>query len=450
MISFPKDFIWGTATASYQIEGAWNEDGKGESIWDAFAHRPGHIRRDENGDIACDHYHRVDEDVELLKELGVRSYRFSVSWPRVLPEGRGRINQKGLDFYSGLVDKLLAAGIEPCCTLFHWDLPLALQRRGGWLSRETAEAFAEYAALMADCFGERVKKYITLNEPQCYITMGYAEGTHAPGCRMDTESLLAIGHNMLLAHGLAVKALRQHAPWAEIGFCSTGHVCCPANDTPEGRKAAYEATFADDGRGFSHSWYLDAIVFGHYPENFSAEHNAFAHSVAESDRKLIAQPIDFIAVNLYNGDIVDECGKVVERTPGHPRTALKWSVSPEAMRFALLQLYERYGLPLYVSENGQACNDRIFLDGRVHDPDRIDYLTRYIAAMRSAMDEGAVVKGYYHWSLMDNFEWHSGYDERFGLVFVDYADKCRRIKKDSYFWYASLCKEGELPDVSRL
>ncbi|MBQ0146414.1 MAG: beta-glucosidase [Lachnospiraceae bacterium] len=445
MKKFSKDFVWGTATSSYQIEGAWNEDGKGPSIWDAFSHREGNVERNDNGDIADDHYHRLKEDIALIKELGVGSYRFSVSWPRVIPEGRGKINYKGLDFYGRLIDQLLAAGIEPCCTLYHWDLPLALQRQGGWMSKQTAEAFAEYAGVVTEYFGDRVSRYITINEPQCIVTMGHEWGVHAPGCKLDKESLLGTAHNVLLAHGMAVRKIREINPKAEIGFVSTGYTCYPQNETPEGKKAAYETSFGiNESWGFSFNWYLDAIVKGHYPEcDMPEENRRFIESVSAEDMEIISQPIDFLGLNVYNGDMTDDDGNVVERAPGSARTSLKWAVSPKAIKYALMQNYERYGLPMFITENGQGCNDRIFLDGKVHDPDRIDYLRRYIGAVGDAIDEDVPVRGYYCWSLMDNFEWHSGYDERFGLIYVDYENGCRRIPKDSYYWYKELVTTGE-------
>ena len=444
--TFPNGFVWGAATSSYQIEGAWNEDGKGLSIWDAFCHDAKTVNRCETGDIACDHYHRFHEDVELMKELGIRSYRFSVSWPRVMPDGRGKINPAGLDFYGRLVDELLAAGIEPCCTLYHWDLPLALQYRGGWLNPQTAEAFAEYAGVMADYFGDRVKRYVTINEPQCIVYMGHSSAEHAPGCRMDTESLLAISHHVLLAHGLAVKVLRSKRDDLEIGFVSTGRICYPETDDPQGRDAAYDKTFAIEyGAGFTHNWYLDPIVFGNYPEGELPEtYRRFVDSVPPEELAIIHQPIDFIGLNVYFGDMSDSRGEIVDSPVGTARTAIRWALTPMSMKFGLLHLYRRYGLPLYVTENGQSCNDRVFVDGKVHDPDRIDYMWRYLDAMYEAMEEGVPVKGYYHWSLLDNFEWQSGYDDRFGLVFVDYAHGNERIRKDSFHWYKELIEKNEL------
>lgn len=445
---FPKSFIWGVATSSYQIEGAWNEDGKGPSIWDDFSHTPGKINRNENGDIACDHYHRLDEDIELIKNLGVKSYRFSTAWPRIMPDGTGKINQSGLDFYGRLVDSLLEAGIKPCVTLYHWDLPLTLQEKGGWLNPDTGRAFAEYSAAVAKYLGDRVKTYITINEPQCITRLGYGLGLHAPGCVTDELTQLAVAHNVLMAHGYAVQALRAEKNSFDIGFASTGKICYPLSNNSENIRAAeYESFHIGDGWSFSHNWYLDPVVLGTYPrqDDLPEPLIRYIDHVSPNDLSTICQKINFLCLNLYNGDAVDRNGNLIERPAGSPRTALRWSVSPEAMHSALSQLYHRYGLPLYVSENGLSCNDKIFLDGHVHDPDRIDYLHRYISSMQDAVNEGIPVKGYYHWSLMDNFEWHSGYDERFGLIYVDYGDDCRRICKDSYYWYQNLVRNNKLP-----
>lgn len=448
--SFPQDFLWGAATSSYQIEGGWNADGKGPSIWDCFSHTPGKTHNGETGDVACDHYHRFREDVALMKELGIQSYRFSINWPRVLPQGQGRVNQAGLDFYSRLVDALLEAGIQPCVTLYHWELPLALHQRGGWLNPETARAFGQLAAVLAQTFDGRVKKYITLNEPQCVTALGYRSGVHAPGIQADLWSQAAVAHHLLLAHGYAVQALRANSSGPiQVGIASTGDLFYPSEDTAQNRALAYKATFSSGGWPFSHSWFLDPVVLGHYPEEaLPAGLASFVHSIPREEMEQIHQPLDFLAANIYSGDELDSLGHPVPRPTGWPRTALRWSLSPASIHYGLVFLYQRYGLPLYVSENGQSCNDRIFLDGKVHDPDRIDYLQRYLLALREALNEGVPVKGYYHWSLMDNFEWHSGYDDRFGLIFVDYADHQRRIPKDSFYWYQRLIARNGEPLVA--
>lgn len=444
-ILFPKDFVWGAATSSYQIEGGWDADGKGPSIWDDFCHTPGKIHNDETGDTACDHYHRFREDVALMRELGIGSYRFSISWPRVLPQGAGPVNPAGLAFYSDLVDALLEAGIQPCVTLYHWDLPLALHRRGGWLNPETAKAFGQFAAVIAKAFDGRVTQYITLNEPQCSTGLGYDAGVHAPGCKTDLLTQAAVAHHLLLAHGYAVEALRANSSGPiQVGIASTGTMIYPSENTAENRALAYEATFRPGSSWtFCHSWFLDPAILGHYPtEGLPQPIAEFVASVPQSDLDQICQPLDFLTVNIYSGDEMDSQGKPVPRPTGWPRTALRWSVSPESIHYGPAFLYQRYGLPLYISENGQSCNDRIFLDGKVHDLDRIDYLQRYLTALHAALDEGVPVRGCYHWSLMDNFEWHSGYDDRFGLIFVDYANGQRRIPKDSFYWYQAMIRKN--------
>lgn len=437
-----REFLWGAGSSAYQVEGAWDEDGKSLSVWDAFCRKEGAIQNGETGDVAADAYHRLEEDLELIKALGLKTYRFSVSWPRVLPEGRvDKINEKGLAYYDRLVDGLLEAGVIPFITLYHWDLPLALEKEGGWRNRSTAEAFARYAALIAKHFDGRVKYYITLNEPQCFIGLGYGGGIHAPGLMLSGEELVLCAHHALLAHGLAVAAMRSccTAPLV-IGLASTGKICFPSPGAEE--KAAYDATFSmtEDDWTFSHKWLLDAAVYGQYPEDFE-EFRRLNQSLSPEDRHIIREPSDFIGLNIYNGIAVDADGKASGNPPGFPRTAMKWPVTPEAMYYGLRFLYNRYRLPLIVTENGQSCNDRIFLDGAVHDPDRIDFLARYLQQMKRAVEEGIPVKGYLHWSLVDNFEWDRGYDERFGLVYVDYGSK-RRIIKDSGYWFRELIRNN--------
>jgi len=431
---FHKDFLWGAGSSAYQTEGAWNEDGKGKSIWDEFCHTPGNINNDETGDEAALAYRLFETDLELIRKLGLRAYRFSISWPRVIPEGRGMVNPKGLDFYDRLVDGLLYAGITPVVTLYHWDLPLALEREGGWENRNTAEAFIEYAALIARRFDGRVKHYITLNEPQCFLGLGYGSGLHAPGKRLSPHALARCIHHALLAHGGATAAMRAaSASPLEIGLASTGNICFPASDGCI--KAAYDATFAlqEGDWTFSHRWLLDPAVFGRYPDDIDALRR-LNETVSEADLGIIREPADFIGLNVYHGIPVDACGSRLKFPRGFPRTAMKWPVTPECMYYGLRFLYQRYGLPLIVTENGCSCNDRIFPDGAAHDPDRIDFLARYLRQLKRAVESGIPVNGYFHWSLTDNFEWKYGYDERFGLIYIDYETQKRTIK-DSGYWY---------------
>ncbi len=443
MLSFPKDFLWGVACASYQCEGGWDEDGKGRSIWDDFCHDlSGHIRNDETGDTACDSYHRFREDVALMKEFGVRAYRFSVSWPRVIPDGDGDVNEAGLRFYGQLVDELLANDIEPLVTLYHWDLPSALQDRGGWLSRDIVSAFGRYAEILARAFGPRVKTYLTINEPQCVTWLGYGSGEHAPGLRMGEEKLAQIYHNIALSHSEAQRRIKAVQEDALVGIVPCGRLCFPEKDTPRGRDAAYRATFdlSRPGWYFTFNIILDSLILRRYDDSAPEAVRRFASRIPSADWDLMETP-DFIGVNVYNGDVVDENGDFLKRHPGFPLTAMKWPVTPEVMHYGPLNLYRRYGLPMLITENGQSCNDRIFLDGRVHDPERIDFLHRYLLQLRRAVCEGVPVKGYLQWSFLDNFEWSHGYDERFGLIYVDYPTQ-RRIPKDSAGWYRDVIKSG--------
>lgn len=441
---FPKNFIWGAASSSYQIEGAWNADGKGENIWDELCRVKGAIQNGDTGEIACDAYHRYPEDIKLMEDMGLAAYRFSLNWARILPEGRGKVNEKGLAYYDAVVDMLLKNGITPYVTLYHWELPSALQREGGWLSRKTAEAFSELASLIAKHFDGRVTNYMTVNEPQCFVAQGYARGMHAPGLKLPEEQIPICMHNVLLANGLATRALRSSssAP-LKIGPVSVGQVCYPAEDTAQGYKAAKDATFTFNEKDwyFSHNWFLDPLVLGHYPENTPAALRRFVDSVPVSDWDIIKTDMDFLGLNLYHGSQVDDSGKHIAPYPGFARTAIKWPVTPTALRFGCKWLGERYNLPIIVTENGQSCNDRIFLDGKVHDPDRIDYLQRYLGELKKASEEGIPVLGYFQWCLTDNFEWHSGYNERFGLIYVDFPTQ-RRILKDSALWYTETIKNN--------
>lgn len=443
-MGFSDRFLWGTASSAYQTEGSWNVDGKGPSIWDTFCHKQGTIAHEETGDTACDGYQKMEEDVAILKSLGVSAYRFSISWPRVLPNGTGPVNEKGLAYYDRLVDLLLKNEITPFITLYHWDLPEELQKKGGWQNRQTALAFADYAALIAKHFNGRVSHYITLNEPQCFVGLGYQQGIHAPGFKLDQDDLLVCVHNALLAGGLGARALRNaSSSRLQIGLSSTGRLSYPIKDTRKGRTAAYRASFAmpETDWMFTHSWLLDAAILGHYDSDAPEFLHKFADALSPTDWDSIRQPLDFLGVNVYNGRPVDDSGSDVSKYPGYPRTSLKWPVTPDVMYYGCHWLYKRYGLPLYITENGQACNDRIFLDGCVHDADRIDFLHRYLLSLKNAVNDGVPVLGYFHWSLTDNFEWHSGYDERMGLIFIDYQTK-RRIFKDSALWYAKTIREN--------
>ncbi len=440
--SFPKDFIWGTATAAYQIEGAWNEDGRGESIWDRFSHTPGKTRGGANGDVACDHYHRWPADLDLMVELGVQAYRLSIAWPRILPTGRGQVNQAGLDFYSQLIDGLLERGITPYVTLYHWDLPVALEDSGGWPARATAEAFAEYAAIVAQAFGDRVKHWITINEPWCVSMLSYQIGEHAPG-RKDWAAALAASHHTLLAHGLAVAAIRQHCPDGEVGITLNFTAAVPASNSPADRDAA---RLFD---GYFNRWFLDPICGRGYPADMVDAYRAagylgpqgIADLVQPGDLAIVAAPTDFLGVNYYTRDLV-----AASEPPGAwqsirldtPRTAMGWEIYPDGLYMLLLRLTSAYDLPkLFITENGVSYMDGPDADGRVRDERRIDYFEQHLSACQRAIAAGAPLAGYFYWSLLDNFEWGHGYDQRFGIVYVDYATQ-QRTPKDSFYWYKAL------------
>ncbi len=438
MSRFPKDFLWGVACASYQCEGGWDADGKGPNIWDDFCHdrAGGHIKNGDTGDVACDSYHRFREDVALMKAHNIQAYRFSVSWARVIPDGDGAVNEAGLKFYSDLVDELLANGIEPLVTLYHWDLPSALQDKGGWVNRDIVEAFGRYAGILVERFKGRVKTYMTLNEPQCAARLGYGMGEHAPGLKLSEEKVAQVFHHLCLAHSAAYRAIKAADPAAQVGVASCGDLYYPQNDTPACREAAYRACF-DLSRAdwaFTFNIFLDSVCFGKYDDTAPACVKRFAATVDPGDWALMEKP-DFIGVNVYNGHEVDETGANVDRYPGFPLTGCKWPVTPEVMRYGPASIARRYGLPIYITENGQSCNDRIHLDGQVHDPERIDFLHRYLLELSKAVEEGLDLRGYMQWSFLDNFEWSQGYGERFGIVYVDYRTG-ERIPKDSAKWYA--------------
>ena len=442
-MSFQKDFVWGSATASYQIEGAWNEDGRGLSVWDVFCHEPGNIEEGHTGDVACDHYHRYKEDIKLMKELGIKAYRLSISWTRIFPKGIGEINEKGVQFYSDLIDELLKNGIEPYITLFHWDYPYELYRKGGWLNDDCVQWFADYAGKIAELFSDRCVNYITFNEPQCFIGSGHVSGTHAPGLKVSYKDTFQMCHNVLKSHGAAVIAMRENAKQPiKIGYAPTCTANYPASDSPEDVEAARKSFFAAAPLNrrvmWNTAWWSDPILLGHYPEDGLALYKDYLPEITEEDMKLISQPIDFYAQNIYNGKAVESDGKggyrFVNRAPGATKTAIQWSVTPECLRWGPRFLYERYKLPIFITENGMSAHDTISLDGKVHDPNRIDFLHRYLLELEKAVNDGADIRGYFLWSFMDNFEWAKGYTDRFGIVYVNYETQ-ERIPKDSAYWY---------------
>lgn len=440
-MAFPAGFTWGVASAAYQIEGAPREDGKGASVWDMFCRKDRAVWQGQNGDVACDHYHRWREDVRLMKELGIPAYRFSLSWPRILPEGAGAVNARGLDFYSRLVDELLAAGIEPWITLFHWDYPLALYHRGGWLNRDSTDWFAEYTAAVAGKLSDRVTHWMTLNEPQCFVDLGLRTGSHAPGDRLRFDEVLQAAHHVLLAHGRAVRVLRETAKAPPcIGVAMVGGACMPETDAPADVAAARTAMFRTAGRTlFNSAWWLDPVFFGRYPEDGLRLFGAAAPAVRPGDMETIAARLDYLGLNIYHGTTWKAGAggepEAVPLPPGYPKTTQDfWPVTPSSLYWGPTFMHERYGAPVVITENGHQNPDVISLDGKVHDPQRIDYLHRYLRELRRAVAAGVPVKGYFQWCFTDNFEWAMGDAIRVGLVYTDYPTQ-RRIPKDSAAWY---------------
>jgi beta-glucosidase len=435
-VTFPSDFAWGAATAAYQIEGAFNEDGRGESIWDRFSHTPGKVQNGDTGDVACDHYHLYREDIALMKQLGLKAYRFSISWPRVLPDGRGAANLAGLDFYDRVVDQLLEANIQPFLTLYHWDLPQALQDKGGWANRDTCGYFADYATLMAKRLADRVHHWTTFNEPWVVAWIGNYTGEHAPGFT-DMKLAMHVTHHLLVAHGLATQAIRTVAPQVNVGIVLDFAPPEPANDT-EANHAAAEIIWQRGGALF-----LDPLFRGHYPSTVQPVVEECAVPVQPGDHALIAQPLDFVGVNFYRRIVFDEKSNPA-RVPGAEYTEMDWEVHAPAFKRLLLRLSSEYRLPpIYITENGAAFADEVGEDGEVHDERRLNYIREHLDAVHGAISEGADIRGYFAWSLLDNFEWAKGYSKRFGLVYVDYPTQ-QRIIKDSGKWYARAIAQNRI------
>lgn len=432
--SFPEGFLWGAATSSYQIEGAWQEDGKGESIWDRFSHTPGKVARDETGDVAADHYHRWQEDIDLMKAIGIRAYRFSISWPRILPEGQGRVEKAGLDFYDKLVDGLLKAGIEPLVTLYHWDLPQALQDAGGWVDRGVVTAFTEYADQVSRKLGDRVQMWATLNEPWVSAWLGYYYGVHAPGHK-DINEMLAAAHHLLLSHGQAVPAIRENVADAEVGIVLNMNIKMPASNSYHDRKTA----FSEDG--ILNRWFIDPLAGRDYPADMVEKFAQKMDFILPGDMEAIAAPIDFLGINYYSRHIVrstdvpEEENMPVALHPGEEFTEMQWEVYPPGIYDILTRVHYEYRFPkLYITENGAAFPDTKEADGQIHDDRRTYYIQQHFEYAAKAIKHGVPLAGYFVWSLMDNFEWAYGYDKRFGLIYVDY-ETLERSLKDSALWY---------------
>jgi len=464
-LTFPAGFLWGAATAAYQVEGAAREGGRGESIWDVFSRVPGAVADAHNGDVACDHYHRSAEDIRLMQDLNLAAYRFSISWARCMPDGVTP-NPEGIAFYSRLVDQLIDAGITPWVTLYHWDLPQALEDKGGWAARETAERFAEYAAVMHEALGDRVRIWTTLNEPWVSAFLGYAAGIHAPG-RRDPAAALAAVHHLLLGHGLAVRGLRRRDPEATLGITLNLTVADPADPAREGDKDAARRV---DGQ--SNRLFLDPLFRGEYPADVLADvaHLGMADVVRAGDLEVISAPIDALGVNYYHGDAYTTdpatpsdatpspsdappstvvAANGVRQVPrGLPVTGMGWEIQPEGLRRLVNRLQREYtgpaGIPMYITENGAAFEDVADAEGFVDDQARLSFFDQHLRALHQSLADGADVRGYFAWSLLDNFEWSFGYHQRFGLVRVDYETQ-RRTPKASGLWYSQVAAANALP-----
>lgn len=445
---FCKGFLWGAASAAHQIEGAYLEDGKGMGIWDTFEQETGYIIRNENGNVACDHYHRYREDVAIMKELGLKSYRFSVSWPRVMPEGYGTVNEKGLQFYIDLVNELTEAGIEPMVTLFHWNLPTAIYELGGWENPQVVDWFEQYTDVVTTALGKKVKYWMTFNEPQLFIGAGLNAGVFAPFEKKSTEALMRISKNVYLAHGKAVRIIRKNCQNSIVGMAPTGEIVIPRDMNAESIERARKLSFSMKKESFTSSitWWSDPVFFGKIPEDAQAIFGECLPVLTEEEWEIVTEPLDFYGFNIYQGledlDSTEEYGPYAY--PGSPKTSMDWNVTPEVLYWSCRFLYERYGKPIMITENGMSSFDWVSLDGKVHDPNRIDFLHRYLRSIKDAVSEGIPVLGYQYWSIMDNFEWINGYDKRFGLVYVDYRTQKRTIK-DSACWYRDvIATNGEI------
>jgi len=442
ILKFPDDFKWGAATASYQIEGAFREDGKGLSIWDVFSHIPGRIQEDDTGDVACDHYHRYREDVKNMKKIGLKAYRFSISWPRVIPEGRGKINEAGLDFYDRLVDELLKVDIEPFITLYHWDLPQTLQEKGGWKNRDTVGYFSDYAAVVSRRLGDRVHSWITHNEPWVVSFLGHAFGTHPPGI-MDFSTALQVSHHLLLSHAGALEVLKNTGnDKTRVGITLNLSSAHPATDKEEDIKAA---KIFD---GFINRWFLDPIFKGSYPPDMLDYYKDNVPEILPGDMGVISRKVDFLGVNYYTRHIVKANPEegilgISFLKPGEAEyTEMGWEVYPEGIYEVLKRVQDDYSPEsIYITENGAAFQDRLDKEGKVEDKKRINYLKDHLCHIHKAIGEGVRLKGYFVWSLMDNFEWTYGYSRRFGLIYVDYPTQ-KRIFKESAIWYKKVIENN--------
>ena len=439
---FRDDFVWGVASSAYQVEGRDPEDGCGKNIWDTFAEE-GRILDGKDAYTACDHMHRYKEDYKLMKLLGIKAYRFSMSWARILPEGTGKVNEKAIAMYRDMILSMKENGIEPYITMYHWEFPQALQDKGGWLNEDVIQWFGEYAKVVAENFSDICEYFITLNEPECFVGLGHLSGVHAPGLKLPYKDVFKIAHNALRAHGQAVINLRKYASRPiKVGYAPTCGMAYPATDSPEDIEAARKTLFGFhqpmDNWTWNVAWFNDPVFLGKYPEEGLKKFAEYLPEITDEDMQLIHQPIDFYCQNIYQGIEVcaDENNKptVVPRKTGFPQNAMGWAITPECLHWGPKFLYDRYKLPFYISENGMASSDLVSEDGCVHDAPRIEYIKSHLKEFEHAADEGTDCCGYFCWSLMDNFEWAYGYSARFGLIYIDYVTQ-ERIIKDSGRWY---------------
>ena len=446
---FRDDFVWGVASSAYQVEGRDPEDGCGRNIWDTFTEE-GRILDGKNAYTSCDHMHRYKEDYKLMKLLGIKAYRFSMSWARILPEGTGKVNEKAIAMYRDMILSMKENGIEPYITMYHWEFPQALQDKGGWLNEDVIQWFGEYAKVVAENFSDICEYFITLNEPECFVGLGHLSGVHAPGLKLPYKDVFQIAHNALRAHGQAVINLRKYACRPiKVGYAPTCGMAYPATDSPEDIEAARKTLFGFhqpmDNWTWNVAWFNDPVFLGRYPEEGLKKFAEYLPEITDEDMKLISQPLDFMGQNIYNGYMMrqgeDGEPEYVDREAGAAKTAAGWPVTPECFYYGVKFLYERYHLPLYITENGMSCHDDVSLDGRVHDPNRQNFLDLYISALQRANDDGADVRGYFLWTFLDNFEWDKGYTERFGIVYVDFKTQ-KRIVKDSAFWYQKIIESN--------
>lgn len=440
---FPKDFMWGTATASYQIEGAYKEDGKGESIWDRFSHNPGNVLNNDNGDIACDHYHRFEDDIKLMKDLGLKTYRLSLSWPRIFPNGFGEPNKKGIEFYRSILTLLNEYDIKPCVTLYHWDLPQKLMDIGGWTNRKVVDYFTDYAKYVFEELGDLVPMWITHNEPWVVSFLGYWIGQHAPGYT-DFSSALLTSYHLMLSHGRAVKAYRETGQGGKIGITLNLSPSYPATQNKEDIEAAIRQD------GFANRWFLDPVLKGTYPQDmidyYKTVDGVVVPDITEEDLRITSEPSDFLGINYYSSHVIFNNDSwplnTGNKKTDYAKTDMGWDITPFALKELLIRLHKEYdGIDLYVTENGMAAQDYVNRDNEIEDYNRIDFLHRHFTEAYKAIEAGVNLKGYYVWSFMDNFEWAFGYSKRFGITYVDYKTQ-ERIPKKSFYWYKNVIKNN--------